>query len=86
MNQTHSISRDACSCLCQCDDCLDALVIAADEEFTAVQALITSEAPLSKAKQLELCETIIEQYYLCLLESPLLFGIEIRSYWHHRST
>ena len=52
------ICYDACSRLCQCDDCSDTLVIAADEEFTVVQALLTSEAPLSKVQQLQLCETI----------------------------
>jgi len=58
---------------------LDALVIAADEEFTVVQTSEISEAQLSKAKQLELCEAI-KQYRLCLLddlESPPLFGIEV---------
>ena len=66
LNQTHSISHDACSCLCH--------VMTVWMQIIVVQALVTSEAPLSKAKQLELCETIMS-----LLESPLSFGIEIRS-------
>jgi len=55
-------------------------MIAAEEEFSAVQAAVTSQVPsLSRTKQLELCAAI-EQYRLTLLddlESPPLFSIEV---------
>ena len=68
-------------CSCQCDDCLDALAIATDEEFDISYTTTTLEPPTSlpREKQLELDEAL-KLYRISLLddlESPPLFGIEV---------